>query len=221
MREHSKDQPSDSTALHPLPVLPVLRGAWCDQATTDAAISFLEKNKSELLLELLAEENGPRLSSYLNIAYEALEEVEAGGAALPATGLGKIDLIYELSRRLRRAYGLVDVPPLGTPFAAGPDKPLPPLVRLAVSEGAARRGDVTQEMADHALQVTYERRPDLWYALAEEYRLQMRLFAVDEFRALLQKVLDEEYGPRKNNWTDGELFMEAVRRIYKMCGIEE
>ena len=217
--EKSRENPA---ALHPLPGLKVLRDTWCSQQTADKAIDYLQAHHPALLQELLAEEEGRRSAAYLNVAHGILDALAEEGVELPATSLGKMDLMCELSRRLRKAYGLFEVPPRGKPLAAGPDQPLPKLPRLAISEGAARRGKVTQEMADRILQSSYDEQPALWFALAEEYRHQMHLYAVDAFREVLARLLagavDKD---QRNVFTENELFIEAVRRIYAMCGIEE
>lgn len=207
--------------LQPLPRLKVLRDTWCSQDTVDRAADYLQQNNPDLIRELLLEEDGPRAPAFFNIVYEILDYLAEEGVELPAMPLGKMDLACELSRRLRKANGLFDVPPRGKPLAAGPDQPLPPLLKLAIDEDAARRGTLTQELTDRVLQIAYEKQPALWYALAEEYRNHMRLYATDEFPALLAQLMTTEYGDKKSVWTEGELYTEAVRRIYEMCGIKD
>jgi hypothetical protein len=216
--EKSRENP---VALRALPVLKVLRDTWCSQQTADAAIDYLQAHYPALLQELLVEEEGSRSAAYLNAAYGILDTLSEDNVELPAAPLGKMDLMCELSRRLRKAYGFFDVPPRGRPLAAGPDQPLPKLPGLPVSEGSARRGKVTQEMADRVLQSCYDKHPALWFALAEEYRNQMPLYAVDEFRDVLARLVSAEDEDKRNVFTENELFIEAVRRIYVLCGIEE
>ncbi|MEZ0223671.1 MAG: hypothetical protein ACAH83_03895 [Alphaproteobacteria bacterium] len=205
--------------IQPLPRLKVLRDTWCDQDTVDRAADYLQANNPDLIREILLEEGAERNSEYFNLAYEVVDYLAMAGVADPATPLGKLDLACEISRRIRKANGKSELTPRGKPLAAGPNVPLPPLAPLAVSEGAQHRGNVTQEMADKVFGIAYKQRPDLWWAFAEEYRHLMCLYAVDEMRALIGKILKEEYGPMKDGWTEGELYIEAVRRVYKMCEI--
>ena len=207
-------------AVPPLPHLPVLRGTWCPQADTDRAIDFLQANNPELIAEMLVEEGASRSSDYFNVAFEVLDYLSEAGQPVPATLLGKLDLAYELSRRIRKANGLSEFRLRGTQAGEGPDKPAP-LPSLAVSEGATKRGNVTQELADKILKLSYDQRPDLWFAASEEYRHDICIYATDELRETLRKIVDDAFGPTRNNWTAGEIFIEAVRRIYKMCGIDE
>ena len=210
----------ECAAVPPLPRLKVVRDTWCSQQLADNAADFLQAHKPDLIQELAAEERGERLSEYFNVVYEILDALNEAGQALPATMLGKVDLACELSRRVRNAYGYAELKPKGHPLASGPDQPLPPMVNVPIDEGTARRGNLTQDAVDKILAQTYQRRPDLWYALAEEYRHQMRLFAVDEFQQLLADVAGAEFGDKRNNWAEGELYLEAVRRLHRMCGID-
>jgi hypothetical protein len=69
---------------------------------------------------------------------------------IPTSLIGRMDLINEFTRRGRDAAGLPEIPPRGNPLAAGPDQPLPPLVKLDINERT--RKHITQEVADRVLQ---------------------------------------------------------------------
>jgi hypothetical protein len=58
-------------------------------------------------------------------------------------------------------------------------------------------------------------RPQLWYAVAEEYRHDILLYSVGELRVIAHK----ELGP-VDYWTESDLFLEAIRRIYVICGLD-
>ena len=205
--------------LPELPELPVLRETFCTQEIMDEATSFLEENNPGLLLELRAEECSRRTQAFMNVAYEILEYLEEAGADLPETPLGQVDLIFELSRRIRAACNLPGIAPRGRPLAEGPGKPLPPLARTDI-DAASKRAGITQDMADRVLQAAYEKRPDIWYGVSEEYRREIRLFATVELRELLRGVIAAEYPAMADPLVVGEFFLEAIRRIYKMCGID-
>ena len=203
-----------------LPELEVRRGIYCSQQVTDRAIDFLQANNPELIQELLVEEGAQRAWPYFNVAYEVIDYLTEAGVEVPTTSLGKMDLISELSRRLRKAYGFAEVEPRGKPLAAGPDHPLPPLINLEIDEASIRRGGLTQAITDTLLQMAYDKRPDLWYAVAEEYRFLVLPYAIEEFRALLKQIAEAESIPTANHWTMSELTSEAARRIYAMCEIK-
>ncbi len=214
-------QRENAEADLPLPRLTPLRETWCSQQQVDAACDFLSRQKPEMIRQFVQHEDAERLSEYFDFAYEILDTLAEGGVDVPPTQLGKIDLMCELSRRICQAYGLPEFPPRGQPLAAGPDQPLPPLAKLNIDPGGASRGNFTQEMADSVLAKAYADRPDLWYLLAEEHRHDMRLFAGDEMRALLGRDAQQSFPDKWNDWTPNELFIEALRRIDKMCGIDE
>ncbi|TAL27083.1 MAG: hypothetical protein EPN97_18160 [Alphaproteobacteria bacterium] len=206
--------------IRPLPRLKVLRDTWCNQDTADRAADYLQQNNPDLIRELLLEEGAERNNEYFNLAYETIDYLAEAGIGVPDTLLGKLDLACELSRRIRKANGKTDFVPRGKPLGEGPDKPLPSMPALEISEGAARRGNVTQELADKILKHAYEARPDLWYATAEEYRHLICIYATEEFRKLINDLVAAEFGDTKNMWTPGEMFSEGIRRIYSMCGIK-
>lgn len=204
--------------LQPLPRLKVLRDTWCSQDTADRAADYLQANNPGLIREILLEEGAERNSEYFNLAYEVVDYLTEAGLDVPATLLGKLDLACELSRRIRKANGKSALTPRGKPLAEGPGK-MPPLSALPISEGAARRGNVTQELADKILNKAYVAQPDLWYAVAEEYRHLICIYATDEFRKLINELVAAEFGETKNMWTASEMFSEGIRRIYHMCEI--
>lgn len=155
--------------LRALPELPVIRHAYCSKETVDAAVSWLSSERSDLLMKLLDEETAIRNIMY----YEAIAKImnvlrkEAGAQIdVPQTELGMVDLLYEISRRLRKAYGLTDIPPRGKPLAPSPNGPFPPMLAVKVSQRNEERG-ATQEIVDTVLADFYDQRPDLWFVASE------------------------------------------------------
>jgi hypothetical protein len=121
----------------------------------------------------------------------------------------------------RSAAGLAEIAPSGKPLASGPDQPLPPLADLKISEHTKEFNHVTQERADRVLRIAYEKRPDLWLAVAEEHRHEVLLDATDQFRALLREILNAEYPGQDNMWPAMYLYDEGILRIHRMCGISQ
>jgi hypothetical protein len=154
--------------LRPLPELPVLRDSYCSKETVDRVVRWIHDHHPEWLIEVLAEEVGSRAGHYIavrnllgHLKREAGREIEG-----LTPYLGEIDLLYEISRRLRSAYGLSDILPRGKPLAPSPNGPFPPMLVLKVSDHNERHG-ATQEMVDTVLADFYDQRPDLWFAAGE------------------------------------------------------
>jgi len=195
--------------------LPVLREDYCSQQVADFAIRYLLTNRPDLVSELLLEEHG-RQHDYTEAAWDILEYLEQQQVEVPKTLLGRMDLISELSRRLCRAYGRPDPLPRGHSIA----QPMPGLPHLEMCEHVRRWAHVTQELVDAILQRIYDHRPDLWFAVAEEYRYLVLLDATTEFGRLIEDIASNEFPEQWNMWTMMDVRLEGVRRMYFMCGVE-
>ena len=202
--------------MMPLPRLKVLRETYCSQQVVDTAAGLVETHRPELIAKLMEDEHW-RQQDYSERAWDILEYLTEAKAEIPTSLIGRMDLINEFTRRGRDAAGLPEIPPKGHPLASGPDQPLRPLIKLDIDEGTKKR--ITQEMADRVLQITFERRPDLWLAFSEEHRHEVLLDATDQFRDLLRQVLDEERPDQNNMWSKMDLYHEAIARIFRMCGV--
>jgi hypothetical protein len=202
--------------MMPLPRLKVLRETYCSQQVVDAAVGLVETHRPELIENLMEDEHW-RQQEYSERAWDILEYLTEEKVELPASLIGRMDLINEFTRRGRCAYGRPEIPPKGTPLAPGPDQPLPPLVKLEINERTRKR--ITQEVADSVLQIAYDRRPDLWLAFSEEHRHEVLLDATVQFRVLLRQVLDDERPGESNMWPEMDLYHEALGRILRMCGV--
>jgi hypothetical protein len=157
-----------SQPLRSLPELPVLRDSYCSQETVNRIVRWIHDNHPEWLMKLLAEESGNRAGHYLEtsellskLKKHAYNEVEG-----VTPYLGEIDLIYEIDRRLRKAYDFSELLPRGKPLAPSPNGPFPPMLVLKISPINEKRG-ATQEIVDTVLADFYNQRPDLWFAAGE------------------------------------------------------
>ena len=210
-----------SEPLLPLPDLPVQRETYCGQSAVNQVTHFLVRHRPELLDRLLLEDFGGTNSDLSDAAWELLDELQPHAAELgvPTIPLGRLDLVCELSRRLRSAYGRKDRRARGRALSEDP-RQLPPLCPLEIRSDTQRR--LTQAQVDAVLLVEYAARPDLWYAVAEEYRVDLRLDATSEFGSVLRASLtDRVVGDADfNTWASWDLFHEALRRIIKMCGLD-
>jgi hypothetical protein len=176
----------------------------------------VEVHRSELIEKLMEEEHW-RQQAYSERAWDIIEYLTEEKVEIPTSLIGRTDLINEFNRQGRNAAGLPEISPKGKPLASWPDQPLPPLIKLDIDEGTKKR--ITQEMADRALQITFERRPDLWLAFPEEHHHEVLLDATVQFRVLLRQVLDEQRPGENNMWPEMDLYHEALGRIFRMCGI--
>jgi hypothetical protein len=198
-----------SQPLRSLPELPVLRDSYCSQETVDRIVRWIHDNHPDRLMQLLREESGIRQATYYiaikNIwailKKEHLQEIEA-----MTPHLGAVDLLYEISRRLRNAYGLSDIPPRGKPLAPSPNGPFPPMLNAKVSPHNEKRG-AAQEIVDVVLADFYDQRPDLWFAAGEGMQRNLGLL-----------MSGAEYGPVLRNIILKRGFAEDVAHKFVQKG---
>ncbi len=158
--------------LHQLPELKVLRETYCSQEMTENVIGFLKQDASDLLLELVQEELIDRDAIYRK-AFERLEyyvtETASQKVSIPSTRLGRLDLLNEISRRLRKLVGLPEFELLGQPIIDSIGQPFPALPQLKVKAFLAK--GVDQKMVDEVSLILHQRRPDILFELSECLRL--------------------------------------------------
>jgi hypothetical protein len=99
------------------------------------------------------------------------------------------------------------------------------LYRLpGISKSASIRRNSTTSLRiwpTGVLRIAYDKRPDLWLAVAEEHRHEVLLDATDQFRALLREIVNAEYPGQNNMWAPMHLYDEGILRIYRVCGIRQ
>ncbi|MGM0421615.1 MAG: hypothetical protein ACQEQL_00795 [Pseudomonadota bacterium] len=125
--------------LPPLIELQVYQETYCDQQMTDTILQFLWETKPDLIAEIAWLEER-FLSHGHDAAYmekcgsisEYLTKEAAHKITRPDTRLGMLDLYYEMSRRIRKAKGLVEIPVLGKPLAPQPEGPFPALINKPI-----------------------------------------------------------------------------------------
>jgi hypothetical protein len=214
--------------LQPLPELSVVRDTYCSQATVDKIAHYFQAQRQDLLIQVLEEERLQRIAAH----YEAygkivnyLKNDASNEIEVPQTDLGMIDLIYELSRRIRVAYELPDIMVTGKPLAPSPDGPFPPLVDLEMDFINEKRG-ATQRMVDTVLNILYQRRPNLWFIAGEAARRDVGLYNRELSDLVSEIIIQEGFAPDKHNKIvqKGDLssitsacLSEFRRRVRKMC----
>jgi hypothetical protein len=211
--------PGEAGELPPLPAMKVVREDYCSQDITDKAIALVEAQRPDLIWQMMREEHW-REQDYRDAAWEILEYLDAANVGIPATPLGRMDLIAEFTRRGRSAYGLPELYPRGRPLTAALQQPLPPLTDKELSEHTRKFAHVTQDLVDRVLRQAWETQPYAWFEVAEEYRYEILLDATVLFREILRQILNADFSGETNMWVEMDVFDEAIMRIYGMCGIE-
>jgi hypothetical protein len=225
----------------PLPELAVRRETYCSQQTTDQVVRFIYAHNTDLLRTLRAEENNERykymddnshqpfgIEKYAGLGVlEYLADIVSRHIEVPATLMGKFDLICELSRRLRQAHALAEEMPLGRPLAASLDGPFPPLAEAKIGgatvhwgHAAAEDVERKQDFIDRALRIAYARRPDLWLQIAEMHRMRdLDIGQWTQFHSYLEELTAAEFPDHATPYVGWDLYREAWRRLTRMCGI--
>ncbi len=209
-----------------------MRHAYCSKEIVDAAVRWLHGNRPDLLKKLLDEETVIRNIIYYKVMggiMHALRVEAKGQIEIPQNELGMIDLLYEISRRLRNAYELSNIPPRGKPLAPSPNGPFPPMLAVKISQRNEERG-ATQDIVDTVLADFYDQRPDLWFAASEAAQRNLGFGVVQrEMWSLLRKSIlkrgfaeDVEHKVRQKGDLASLLSacrVEFMSRIHKMCEI--
>ncbi len=216
---NTPSQSPQQPLLPPLPQLTVVRDKYCSQQMTDDAIRFLQERRSDLI-QSIAQEEHRRVAGnhgYNKCIGRVLEFLkgETSEVTVPATRLGRLDLMFELGRRIVAALKMPPLQMSGNPLAASPDDPLPPLAAATYT-----RVGLTQDLADKTMRVTYERRPDIFYEIAEQLRRDLVLNEIDaQFNAFRHQVLDNEFGVPDDPLVKAALLGELYLRIRLMIGL--
>lgn len=218
-----KEQPSKSlAALPPLPELKILRTTYCSQDMADNAIKFIQWKNPDLLNQMSVLEKTPRNHNFFQAVEKIvlfLKESDEGQLEIPSSILGMLDLMHELSRRIRKAHDLPEIELRGCSLIERLGVSLPPMPNTKLQDSSIQSG-LTQEDADKVLQYMYKSKPELFFYLAEEMRHQMALAETEgTFRLFLKDTLDRDLSVSLPFLARGCLLMEARCRLRKMCEI--
>lgn len=202
--------------------LSVYRDVYCDQETTDKALRHLCSARPDLVQELAEQEMrglpdgrdalyGKKCGNIIHYFRQDAPQDEL----LDISRLGMLDLLYELSRRLRRVLGLLEIPVLGEPLVDAPNDKLPQIVQTKVWTSSTGKQPVSQEFADRALAEFFEKYPALVFEVSEQQRRLMRTYEINgECNMKLRGLLSKE---EEAKWP--YLLGELTTRIHHMCKI--
>jgi len=216
--------------LPELPDLAPLREDYCSRKILDAAIERLLSERPELLRELAGFESGgdivtARRGNHTKICDLILDFLEAqprgaGQDVYPAIALGRLDLLFEITRRIRAALNLAAVEPIGRPLAEKREGDYPALPAADVERLKLPTEAVTQEMADGILEQLYAAQPDLFFDCAEATRL--FLFPSEIREGLERSLWNMRPESQKSNGAFlGVLIRNMHTRLDILCGFSE
>lgn len=220
MNSNTPSPSAQQTPLPPLPELKVIRDTYCDQEMTDTVIRFLQEKRPDLVEAMTHQLKLEQNSMYdrrINAALHYLQTEASKEIEIPETRLGRLDLMWELTRRIAEVYGLLDVYLHGDPLAEGPDQPLPPLA----PPGPFKEGHgITTALENTVAHLIYERRPDIIYELSEQMRRRMRIQEIDaQFFSFIHTELRPELGIRDDLGASTKLLKALRLRVHQMMGL--
>lgn len=216
--------------LPDLPELMPLRADYCSRKILDNAVQSLRQQRPELLRELAGFELSDdivaaRRGNHIKICdliLDFLETQPRGGGqdVYPETPLGRLDLLFEITRRLRAALHLAAIDPIGKPLAEQRNGDYPALPDIAVATPRLPAEAVTQELADGIIGQLYAAEPALFFDCAEATRL---FVFPSEIRENLERALwnmrpDSQKG---NGAFLGVLIRNIHARLDRLCGFSE
>lgn len=214
---------------HDLPILtnlPVYRETYCDQKTTDAVLGALWEQRPDLIAPMVAVEAEPDVKTarhydYRRVAGKIIEYVRKApefSAMAPPSRLGMLDLIYELTRRIRYSLKLPPLPIEGRDFAPSDQGPFPNIDSYIIDTNSYTNSYYTKigkDKISFVLAEVYRISPGAFYELAEQYRRNITSYEITyNFTDLVGAVSGEESGN-----LPGDVLREAIHIIYRVCEI--
>ena len=205
--------------VKPLPCLKVYRDTYLSQENTDKIISFIEGKLPECLFQCFVDEDVAldiRWRPYRNLVGCFLEMKDKPD--IDYTQIVVVDLVYEVSRRIRSAYKMSEVLILGKALE-GLNKG--ELIDLKISEHSEKFWGANQKMVDDILSDFYVSRPDVWLAKSEAFRRSHDLYSTQPYfllkEILIKKGYDKGVSAEEIGGFTSALLVEMARRIRKMC----
>jgi len=198
--------------LKELPRLPVIRKEYCSQKITDDAIDYLFEHHPDLLLRIVEDENPNRVGTHYEAYQKAIYTLQKSeDVIIPDHDIALIDIAYELSRRIRIAYGMNEIEVQGRPLAPSIEGPYPELIKKPIGRYTKKDG-FTQKKVDSILEDFYQANHKLCYVHSEQFRRDQNLFV--GFSTHLRKNL-----PDKNAQAVKSVARELAARLIEACDL--
>lgn len=126
---------NDNT-IKPLPRLPIEQDLYVSQEQVDQLIDYMIETQPVYMRQVVDDDVGEKRGgfhymAYCDVIYNA-KKAAGDTQPFPETDLGLIDLAYELSRRIRKAYGAPEYLTVGQPLAPTPEGPYPDFPEIDV-----------------------------------------------------------------------------------------
>lgn len=182
---------TNASNINPLPVLNVVRNIYCSQETTDMIVDHLERNAKDLLYRCMVDEVPVldiRNEAYSCLIAYVLDQVSKD-IQVSFSDMAMVDLAYEVSRRIRKAYDLPEVAVIGEALAPSIAGPYPNLINLEISDRTHGLG-LTQDAVNEILEILYVKHSDIWFSICESKRRNLILFFIED--KLLQFILNNK-----------------------------
>ncbi|MDH5723009.1 MAG: hypothetical protein OEY94_06780 [Alphaproteobacteria bacterium] len=199
MKEEDLPYPEYKQELKPLVWLPVERDTYCSQENIDYVIDYFYEHYTDLLEKMVEDENEERRSYLSGDGYYYFEFYLRDFLPdyVPETHLGLVDLVYELSRRYRKTYGLPELEPRFPVFAPTINGPYPVLARVEDDGllekqfgGKFKREDIQEIIDDLYKNPAFQFE---CYALAESMRKNLHLQDGFDIRQMIADKLAADY----------------------------
>lgn len=222
MNNHIND--AAKSGLPKLPKLPVIRDTYCSQEMTDKLVSYLCQKRPDLVKLVFEQEKRPLpegrdelyAKAYGNII-EYLRDLADHSVLIPESRLGMLDLLYELSRRIRSDLNLVPVLIIGNPLAPSPDGPFPDLPSSKIKIVKNPDHQLSQDEVNEVVSRAYTEHPEIFYEFSEQARRLMRSYEITQaFGGLIKNFLPEG---KSDPWLIAS--GAASTRINKACNLPE
>lgn len=234
MTGHNINNPTDQSpygSLSHLPELleyPVIREKYCNQKMTDTALEYLWLKRPDRVRIQGALEPKNYDSVYvmeLAVIVDFFRNEASTEIDIPQTRLGMLDLLFELSRRLRLALNIPEWELKGKPLAESPDDPMPalPVMPIEVVKGRDDYFGLSQKIADRVIEGAYKKAPHLFFERVECLR-RGGIWPWDTVHALNEVIKDiilpDERMAVKETWMLRGIGQEITYRLVELCNIK-
>jgi len=212
--------------LPPLPEqvkLPVLRSTYCSMDCVNVVSAYLWAHQPALIQELAACEMIEDIllshtGHHTKICDQILQSLEKEDAAptLPETPLGRLDMLFEISRRIRHALSCPEIGTIGHALAESRDGPFPDMVSRPVVQNRLEAEHVPQETVDSIIAELYAEKPQFFYDYAEQTRLFVFSFEIKQNleRAVWERRPEDQSA---NGAFLGLMLQEINARLDMLC----